>query len=211
MLHLRDLLGNEGRGERLRHFLRCSRLQIEESGVARCHGRRVSPQPEGRGCAGQDRADGPVDDAFLRPAGGRPRVARRFRVKVDFAEASGATPQTRQTTATFIAHTGKQRGLPDFLPQRWRACSSKPIARPTTNAARAPRLPAGDRRSWRLRAHAVPPARSGTWSRPPTSTPPCRPAPCAINYPGAAPARNHHRWRAPAVPASACMWARSTP
>src|SRR3990167_3438033 len=46
MLHLRDLLGNEGLWERLRRFLRSSRLQIEEGGSAHGTLAAVALQPE---------------------------------------------------------------------------------------------------------------------------------------------------------------------
>ncbi len=113
MLHLRDLLGNEGLWERLRRFLRCSRLQIEESGASHGAMAAVSLQPEAVDVQVKIVLIGSVD-AYYALQEADPEVARRFRVKVDFAEAFGATPQTRQTTATFIAHTGKKRGLPDF-------------------------------------------------------------------------------------------------
>jgi len=113
MLHLRDLVGNEGLWERLRRFLRCSRLQIEEGGAAHGATAAVALQPEAVDVQVKLVLIGSVEEYYaLQEAD--PEVARRFRVKVDFAEAFTATPQTRQTTAVFVAHTGKKRGLPDF-------------------------------------------------------------------------------------------------
>uniref|UniRef100_UPI0012907738 Lon-insertion domain-containing protein n=1 Tax=Escherichia coli TaxID=562 RepID=UPI0012907738 len=45
-----------------------------------------------------------------------PDTARRFRVKVDFAERFAASPATRHATAIFVAHSCKKRGLPHFAP-----------------------------------------------------------------------------------------------
>ena len=160
MLHLRDLLGNEGLWERLRRFLRCSRLQIEESTSSHSSMATVSLQPEPVDVQVKIVLIGSVEEYYaLQEAD--PEVARRFRVKVDFAEAFNATPETRQTTAVFIAHTGKKRGLPDF--------SAGAVARMLEQAHRE----ADDqRRQSALFAHtealaiesaALCRARSGTW------------------------------------------------
>lgn len=45
---------------------------------------------------------------------GDPDLARRFRVKVDFAERFAATPDTRHATAIFIARSCARRGLPHW-------------------------------------------------------------------------------------------------
>ena len=113
MLHLRDLLGNEGLWERLRRFLRSSRLQIEEGGSAHGTLAAVALQPEAVDVQVKLVLIGSVEEYYALQEGD-PEVARRFRVKVDFVEAFSATPQTRQTTAVFVAHTGKKRGLPHF-------------------------------------------------------------------------------------------------
>jgi predicted ATP-dependent protease len=43
-----------------------------------------------------------------------PEFARRFRVKVDFAESFTAGPETRHASAVFVAHTCRSLGLPHF-------------------------------------------------------------------------------------------------
>ena len=113
MLHLRDLLGNEGLWERLRRFLRSSRLQIEEGGSAHGAMAAVALLPEAVDVQVKLVLIGSVEEYYALQEGD-PEVARRFRVKVDFVEAFSATPQTRQTTSVFVAHTGKKRGLPPF-------------------------------------------------------------------------------------------------
>ena len=113
MLHLRDLLGDEGLWERLRRFLRCNRLQIEEPGAAHGPMATVALQPEAVDIQVKIVLIGSVEEYYaLQEAD--PEVARRFRVKVDFAESFRATAQTRQPTAVFIAQTVHRRGLPHF-------------------------------------------------------------------------------------------------
>lgn len=113
MLHLRDLLGDDSLWERLRRFLRCSRLQIEEAGAAHGPMAAVALQPEAVDVDVKIVLIGSVEEYYALQEGD-PEVARRFRAKVDFAESFRATPQTRQTTAVFIAQIGQKRGLPDF-------------------------------------------------------------------------------------------------
>ncbi|WP_119967059.1 Lon protease family protein [Simplicispira lacusdiani] len=113
LLHLRDLLGEESLWERLRRFLRCSRLQIEEAGAAHGPMAAVALQPEAVDVDVKIVLIGSVEEYYALQEGD-PEVARRFRAKVDFAESFRATPQTRQTTAVFIAQICAKRGLPDF-------------------------------------------------------------------------------------------------
>ena len=113
MLHLRDLLGNEGLWDRLRRFLRCNRLQIEEAGAAHGPTATVALMPEAVEIQVKIVLIGSVEEYYALQDGD-PEVARRFRVKVDFAESFRATAQTRQTTAVFIAQTVHKRGLPHF-------------------------------------------------------------------------------------------------
>ena len=83
MLHLRDLLGNEGLWERLRRFLRSSRLQIEEGGSAHGTLAAVALQPEAVDVQVKLVLIGSVEEYYALQEGD-PEVARRFRVKVDF-------------------------------------------------------------------------------------------------------------------------------
>jgi len=113
MLHLRDLLADPLVWEKLRRFLRSGRLQIEEPGTAFAPIAAVSLEPEA------------VDvDAKIIMIGSReqyyelqeqdPEFARRFRVKVDFAESFLSSDETRRTSAIFVAHTCRDLGLPHF-------------------------------------------------------------------------------------------------
>ena len=116
VLHLRDLVEDEGLWPRLRRFLRSSRLQIDE-GSAAAHGPTapVALQPEAVDVDVKIVLIGSVEEYYaLQEAD--PDTARRFRVKVDFAERFAASPATRHATAIFVAHSCKKRGLPHFAP-----------------------------------------------------------------------------------------------
>lgn len=113
MLHLRDLLADGLVWEKLRRFLRSGRLQIEEPGTAFAPIAAVSLEPE------------PVDidvkivligsrQLYYELQEGDPEFARRFRVKVDFAERFAANDDTRRVSAVFVAHTCQKLGLPHF-------------------------------------------------------------------------------------------------
>ncbi|MCM2345706.1 MAG: AAA family ATPase [Acidovorax soli] len=116
VLHLRDLVEDEGLWPRLRRFLRSSRLQIDE-GSAAAHGPTapIALQPEAVDVDVKIVLIGSVEEYYaLQEAD--PDTARRFRVKVDFAERFAASPATRHATAIFVAHSCKKRGLPHFAP-----------------------------------------------------------------------------------------------
>ena len=113
LLHLRDLLADALVWEKLRRFLRSGRLQIEEPGTAFAPIAAVSLEPEA------------VDvDVKIVLIGSRelyyelqeedPEFARRFRVKVDFAESFSSSAETRRASAIFVAHTCRKLGLPHF-------------------------------------------------------------------------------------------------
>lgn len=116
LLHLRDLLGNESLWERLRRFLRCSRLQIEELGSSHGIQATTALQPEAVDVQVKFVLVGSIEEYYALQEGD-PEVARRFRVKVDFAESFSANAQTYQASAVFVAHTCKKRGLPHFGPE----------------------------------------------------------------------------------------------
>ncbi|MDD2713565.1 MAG: ATP-binding protein, partial [Simplicispira sp.] len=113
MLHLRDVAAGEGLWERLRRFLRCTRIQIDESSAAHGHPSRAALQPEPVEVDVKIVLIGSVDEYYALQAAD-PEVALRFRAKVDFAESFRATAQTRRATAVLIARIAAQRGLPDF-------------------------------------------------------------------------------------------------
>ncbi|MDH4233889.1 MAG: AAA family ATPase [Gallionella sp.] len=113
MLHLRDLLADGLVWEKLRRFLRSGRLQIEEPGTAFAPIAAVSLEPEA------------VDvDVKIIMIGSReqyyelqeedPEFARRFRVKVDFAESFSSSAETRRASGIFVAHACRDLGLPHF-------------------------------------------------------------------------------------------------
>ena len=113
MLHLRDLAATEGLWERLRRFLRTSRLQIDEASVQHGHAITAALQPEPVDVEVKLVLIGSTDEYYaLQEAD--PEVAQRFRAKVDFAESFHSTEHTRHATAVFIAHTAHKRGLPAF-------------------------------------------------------------------------------------------------
>jgi predicted ATP-dependent protease len=113
MLHMRDLLADPLVWEKLRRFLRSGRLQIEEPGTAFAPVAAVSLMPE------------PVDvETKIIMIGSReqyyelqeedPEFARRFRVKVDFAESFSSNSETRRASSIFVAHACRDLGLPHF-------------------------------------------------------------------------------------------------
>ncbi len=113
MLHLRDLLADPLVWEKLRRFLRSSRLQIEEPGTAFAPIAAVSLEPEA--------VDVDVKiimiasrDEYYELQEGDPEFARRFRVKVDFAESFTSSSEARRNFAVFVAHSCKKLGLPHF-------------------------------------------------------------------------------------------------
>jgi len=115
LLHLHDLAAEEGLWPRLRRFLRCARLQIEEGGAPHGGGGGggAALQPEAVDVDVKIVLIGSVDEYYaLQEAD--PDAARRFRAKVDFAERFAATPATRQASAVFVAHSCQKRGLPHF-------------------------------------------------------------------------------------------------
>jgi predicted ATP-dependent protease len=117
VLHLRDLVEDEGLWPRLRRFLRSSRLQIDEGSANAAHGPTapVALQPEAVDVDVKIVLIGSVEEYYaLQEAD--PDTARRFRVKVDFVERFAASPATRHATAIFVAHSCKKRGLPHFAP-----------------------------------------------------------------------------------------------
>ena len=117
LLHLHDLAAEEGLWQRLRRFLRCGRLQIDDAsgGPGQPPGGSAALQPEPVDVDVKIVLIGSVDEYYaLQDADSD--AARRFRVKVDFSDQFAATPATHHATATFVAHCCKRRGLPHFAP-----------------------------------------------------------------------------------------------
>lgn len=113
MLHLRDLLADPLVWEKLRRFLRSGRLQIEEPGTAFAPIAAVSLEPEA--------VDVDVKiimiasrEEYYELQEGDPEFARRFRVKVDFAESFVSGDEARRDFAIFVAHSCRNLGLSHF-------------------------------------------------------------------------------------------------
>jgi len=113
MLHLRDLLVDGLVWEKLRRLLRSGRLQIEEPGTAFTPIATVSLEPEAVDVEVKIVLIGSREQ-YYELQEGDPEFARRFRVKVDFAESFSSGTETRRAMATFVAHTCHQLGLPHF-------------------------------------------------------------------------------------------------
>lgn len=118
LLFLRDLLGDEPLWERLRRFLRCARLTIEDSASAASAPSTL--RPEGVDVEVKIVLIGSAPEYYaLQDAD--PELARRFRVKVDFADRFLASAASQRATAIFLAHSCQRRGLPH--------CSADAVAR----------------------------------------------------------------------------------
>jgi predicted ATP-dependent protease len=113
MLHLRDLLADPLVWEKLRRFLRSGRLQIEEPGTAFAPIAAVSQMPEAVDVETKIIMIG-SGEQYYELQEGDPEFARRFRVKVDFAESFSSSAETRRASAIFVAHTCRDLGLPHF-------------------------------------------------------------------------------------------------
>ena len=113
MLHLRDLLADGLVWEKLRRFLRSGHLQIEEPGTTFAPIAAVSLEPEAVDIAVKIVLIGSRSQ-YYELQEGDPEFARRFRVKVDFAERFAADAETRRASAIFVAHVCQKLGLPHF-------------------------------------------------------------------------------------------------
>jgi predicted ATP-dependent protease len=113
MLHLRDLLSDELVWERLRRFSRSGRLQIEEPGPFSGPMAAVSLEPEAVDVDVKIVLIGATDQYYELQEADQ-EFARRFKVKVDFAESFPATERTYNASAVFVAHTCQRLGLPHF-------------------------------------------------------------------------------------------------
>jgi predicted ATP-dependent protease len=113
MLHLRDLLTDDLAWEKLRRLLRSGKLQIEEPGTALTPIAAVSLEPEAVDVEVKIILIGSREQ-YYELQEGDPEFARRFRVKVDFAESFLSSAETRRASSIFIAHACQEMGLPHF-------------------------------------------------------------------------------------------------
>jgi predicted ATP-dependent protease len=137
LLHLRDLLVDGLVWEKLRRFLRSGHLQIEEPGTAFAPIAAVSLTPE------------PVTnevkivligsrELYYELQEGDPEFARRFRVKVDFAEEFITDERSHHASAIFVARTCDRRGLPHFTAAAVAGCWNRATGKQTTSDGKAP-------------------------------------------------------------------------
>ncbi|PKO60673.1 MAG: ATP-dependent protease, partial [Betaproteobacteria bacterium HGW-Betaproteobacteria-18] len=113
MLHVRDLLADELVWEKLRRFSRTGRLQIEEPMQMMAPMATVSLTPEALDLSVKIVLIGATEEYYLLQEAD-PEFARRFRVKVDFAESFAASAQTYAASSVFVSHTCQRLGLPHF-------------------------------------------------------------------------------------------------
>ncbi len=113
MLHLRDLLVDGLVWEKLRRLLRSGKLQIEEPGTAFAPIAAVSLEPEAVEVDVKIVLIGSREEYYALQEED-PEFARRFRVKVDFADSFSSNEETRRAFAIFVAHSCKNLGLPHF-------------------------------------------------------------------------------------------------
>ncbi|MEQ1742125.1 MAG: ATP-binding protein [Candidatus Nitrotoga sp.] len=113
MLHLRDLLTDDLVWEKLRRLLRSGKLQIEEPGTGLTPIAAVSLEPEAVNVEVKIILIGSREQ-YYELQEGDPDFARRFRVKVDFAESFLSSAETRRASSIFIAHACQEMGLPHF-------------------------------------------------------------------------------------------------
>lgn len=121
LLHLQDLAAEDGLWPRVRRFLRSRRLQISDDagsggGGGGGGGTPAGLQPEPVEVDVKIVLVGSVEEYYALQDND-PEAARRFRVKVDFADRFLATPATHRATALFVAQCCAQRGLPHFGPE----------------------------------------------------------------------------------------------
>ncbi|SFP54673.1 Predicted ATP-dependent protease [Nitrosomonas cryotolerans] len=113
MLYLHDLLADGFVWEKLRRFLRSGRLQIEEPNTIMTPIPTVSLEPEAVDLHIKIVLIGSREQYYTLQEED-PELARRFRIKVDFAESFAATNETRRASSVFIAHACEKLGLPHF-------------------------------------------------------------------------------------------------
>ena len=113
IVHLADLATDEAAWPRMRRFLRTGKVQIEEPGTALMPMAAISMRPEAVDAEVKIILIG-SDELYYTLMEADPEVARRFCVKVDFAESFSASADTHRATAVFIARTCHKLGLPQF-------------------------------------------------------------------------------------------------
>lgn len=111
MLHLRDLLGDEGSWQALRRVLRTRQLRIEDVHASQGPSSSGAMLPELLALNFKLVLVG-SEEAYYQLQESDPDMARRFRVKVDFAEQFKASTATYRATAALMAQRCKLYQLP---------------------------------------------------------------------------------------------------
>ena len=128
LLHLRDMVGDEPCWQALRRVLRTRQLRIDDVHASQGPGSAGSLQPEALHLSVKLVLIG-SEESYYQLQETDPDMARRFRVKVDFAEQFKATPATYRATAALMA----QRCALYRLPQ----CDASAVARLLEQSHRA--------------------------------------------------------------------------
>lgn len=113
MLHLNDLLVDALVWEKLCRFLRSNILQIEEPSAASTQMMAASLEPEGVRIRVKIILIGSREQYYILQEE-NPELARRFRVKVDFADSFLSCDQSRHASSIFVAHACQEAALPHF-------------------------------------------------------------------------------------------------
>ncbi len=111
MLHLRDLLGDEDSWQALRRVLRTRQLRIEDAHAAQGPSSSGAMLPELLPLNFKLVLVG-SEEAYYQLQESDPDMARRFRVKVDFAEQFKASAATYRATAALMAQRCKLYQMP---------------------------------------------------------------------------------------------------
>ncbi|AKH38872.1 MULTISPECIES: Lon protease family protein [Nitrosomonas] len=113
MLHLDDVLVDSLLWEKLCRLLRSHLLQIEEPGTTLTQIPAVSLEPEAVRIQVKIILIGSREQYYILQEE-NPELARRFRIKVDFADSFIASAQSRLASSIFVAHACHEAGLPHF-------------------------------------------------------------------------------------------------
>ncbi|SDY98765.1 Lon protease family protein [Nitrosomonas sp. Nm58] len=113
MLHLDDLLVDGLVWEKLCRLLRSHQLQIEEPGTALNQVMTVSLEPEAVRIRVKIILIGSREQYYILQEE-NPELARRFRIKVDFADSFVSNEQSRRASSIFVAHACHESALPHF-------------------------------------------------------------------------------------------------
>ena len=111
MLHLRDLLGDEDSWQALRRVLRTRQLRIEDAHAAQGPSSSGAMLPELLALNFKLVLVG-SEEAYYQLQESDPDMARRFRVKVDFADQFQASTATYRATAALMAQRCKLYQMP---------------------------------------------------------------------------------------------------